>query len=389
VSRLIVRQCVRVGLAAALAAPALMAQGAISMQGYGYPPGQLTTRATSTGGALGEFDHAAPLNPAALMNWGVGGAYLQYSPERRSTTVNGVSNAATVARFPVFSIGLPFAQRYAFGISSSTLLERNFSNITTARQLIRTDSVTTTTQTNARGSMNDVQFSGAMQVKSWLRMGVSLHVVTGENRVNTVRSIAPDTGVRVDTVDYGRINEPSAATFSGSGLALGVEVSPTRKLSIAGSARYGLGLRASLSDSVRRSADMPSRAGLAVRWEVGGTNLAARYNWEGWSAMQGLGATASGVFDTQEYGIGAEVPGPKIRGGQLLVRLGARRRDLPFGVNGVQPTENSVGGGIGLPLGFGRAQVDLGIERASRALPGVSNLSEQGLIMSFGFRLRT
>jgi hypothetical protein len=134
---------------------------------------------------------------------------------------------------------------------------------------------------------------------------------------------------------------------------------------------------------------MPSRAGLAVRWEVGGTNLAARYNWEGWSAMQGLGATASGVFDTQEYGIGAEVPGPKIRGGQLLVRLGARRRDLPFGVNGVQPTENSVGGGIGLPLGFGRAQVDLGIERASRALPGVSNLSEQGLIMSFGFRLRT
>ncbi len=388
-SRPILRHCVALGVAMALAAPALLAQGAISMQGYGYPPGQLSTRATSTGGALGEFDQAAPLNPAALLNWGVGGAYLQYSPERRSTIVNGVSTNTSVARFPVFSIGLPFAQRYAFGISSSTLLERNFSVTTTARQQIRTDSVTTTTETNARGAMNDVQFSGAMQVKSWLRMGVSLHVVTGENRVNTSRSIAADTGVRADTVQYGQISEPSSATFSGSGLALGFEVSPTRKLSVAGSARYGLGLRANLNDSTRTTADMPSRAGLAVRWDVGGTNLAARYNWEGWSAMQGLGATAGGVFDTKEYGVGAEVPGPKIRGGQLLVRLGARRRDLPFGVNGVQPIENSIGGGIGLPLGFGRAQVDLGAERASRTLPGISNVSERGVILSFGFRLRT
>jgi hypothetical protein len=373
----------------ALTAPVLLSQGAISLQGYGYPPGQLTTRATSTGGALGEFDQAAPLNPAALLNWGVGGAYLQYSPERRSTIVNGASTKTAVARFPVFAIGLPFAQRYAFGISSSTLLERNFSVTTTARQQIRTDSVTTTTQTNARGAMNDVQFSGAMQVKSWLRMGVSLHVVTGENRVNTSRSIAADSGVRVDTVQYGLISEPSSATFAGSGLALGFEVSPTRKLSVAGSARYGLGLRANLNDSTRKTADMPHRAGLAVRWDVGGTNLAARYNWEGWSAMQGLGATAGGVFDTQEYGVGAEVPGPKIRGGQLLVRLGARRRDLPFGVNGVQPIETSLGGGIGLPLGFGRAQVDLGAERASRTLPGISNLRERGVILSFGFRLRT
>jgi hypothetical protein len=70
-------------------------------------------------------------------------------------------------------------------------------------------------------------------------------------------------------------------------------------------------------------------------------------------------------------------------------RLGARRRDLPFGVNGVQPIETSLGGGIGLPLGFGRAQVDLGAERASRTLPGISNLRERGVILSFGFRLRT
>lgn len=374
---------------ALLVAGTLRAQGAISLQGFGYPPGQLTTRAGSTGGALGEFDQAAPLNPAALMNWGVGGAYVQYSPERRSTTVAGIATNTTVARFPVFAIGLPLGAKYAFGISSSTLLERNYTTTATARQLIRTDSVTTTSVATARGSMNDVRFGGAMQVTSWLRVGTALHLVTGENRVRTQRSIAPDTGARTDTVSYSTLTENSSATFGGTGVSVGVELLPTKKLSVAGSARLGFGMRADLNDSTRRTANAPSRAGAAVRWDVAGSSLAARYNWEGWTALKGLGSDAGGIFDSHEFGIGAEVPGPKIRGGQMLLRVGARTRDLPFGIDGKQPSENVLGGGVGFPLGFGRAQLDLGIERASRKVPGIDNLAERGLIMSFGFRLRT
>jgi hypothetical protein len=382
------RHATVVVVALGLAGP-LSAQGAIALQGYGYPPGQLSVRAATTGGALGEFDQAAPINPAALLNWGVAGAYMQYSPERRSTTVAGTRTNAIVARFPVFSIGLPAGQRYAFGVSSSTLLERNFTTITTARQAIRSDSVTTTTTTTARGGMNDIQFGAAMQVTKWLRVGTALHVITGENRVTTLRAVAADTGVRVDTVAYTPTTEPSALTFGGSGLGFGLEITPHKRLSLAGSARIGFGMRAEFSDSTRLSADVPNRAGAAVRWEVGGSNIAARYNWEGWSAMRGLGARAAGVFDTKEYGIGAELPGPKIRGGQILVRVGARNRELPFGVGGRQPTEALIGGGLGLPVGFGRAQLDLGLERASRKVPGLDGVEESGIIMSFGFRLRT
>lgn len=365
------------------------AQGTISLQGWGYPPGQLTVRALSTGGALSEFDNAGPQNPAALMNWGVGGAYLQYSPERRSTTVGDSSLTTRVARFPVFAIGLPFGQRYSFGISTSTLLERNFSSTTVARQLVRADSVTTTTNATLRGAMNDVQFGGAMQLFPWLRVGTALHVITGQNRYNAARSIVSDTGARVDTVRYGNINETSTATFGGTALSFGVEVTPVKRITLAGSARLGFGLRANLSDSSSRRADAPSRAGAAIRWEFGGANLAARYDWQGWSAMKGLGSDAGGIFDASEYGMGAEIPGPKLPGGQLLLRLGARRRDLPFGVGGRQPTEDVIGGGLGLPIGFGRAQVDFGIERASRKVPGLDGIRERGLIMSFGFRLRT
>ncbi len=367
----------------------LSAQGAIGLQGYGYPPGQLTVRAATTGGGLGEFDQAGPLNPASLLNWGVAGAYMQYSPERRSTSVGGVNTSSTVARFPLFSIGLPVGQRYAFGISSATLLERNYSTTTTARQQIRADSVTTTTATTARGAVNLLQFGAAMQVTTWLRVGTALGVVTGENRVRTVRSIAADTGVRADTVSYGTITELSTATFGGNALSLGVDIAPTKKLSVAASARLGFRMRAELNDSTTLRADVPNRAGLGVRWEVGGSNLVARYNWEGWSAMKALGGSTAGVFDAKEYGVGAELPGPKLPGGQLLIRLGVRSRELPYGVLGRQPTENIFGGGLGFPIGFGRAQVDLGVERANRRVKGLDNVKEHGTIVSFGFRLRT
>ncbi len=367
----------------------LVAQGAIATQGFGYPTGQLTVRASSTGGAMNDFDQAGPHNPAALLNWGVAGAYLQYSPERRSTTIGGVSKSATVARFPVFAIGLPAGQRYGFGLSSSSLLERNFTTVTTARQLIRSDSVTTTSSEVASGGINDVQFGAARQMRPWLRIGTALHVITGENRVRTTRTIVPDTGVRFDTVSYGGISELSTLTFGGTAVSFGVEVAPTKKLSIAGSARLGFGMRADVNDSTQLKADVPSRAGASVKWEVAGVNLAARYNWEGWSAMKGLGAARNGVFDTNEIGVGAEVAGPRIRGGQMLLRVGARTRDLPFGVNGTQASENVLGGGLGFPLAFGRAQLDLGVERASRKVTGLNNVSERGLILSFGFRLRT
>ena len=49
------------------------AQGAISTQGFGYPTGGLSTRATAGGGAFGEFDFSSPRNPSSTLGWGRGG----------------------------------------------------------------------------------------------------------------------------------------------------------------------------------------------------------------------------------------------------------------------------------------------------------------------------
>jgi hypothetical protein len=324
------RNVLRVGALASALVVVLGAQGTVSTQGFGYPPGQLTVRAATTGGALGEFDPTGAINPASLMNWGVPGGYLQYSPERRATSVNGTSTSTTVARFPVFAIGLPVGQKYSFGISGSTLLERNYSLTTSARQLIRADSVTTTSAITARGGMSDVQLGGAMQVAKWLRVGVAVHAITGENRLNTIRTIRADTVARIDTVSYGTITETSTATFAGRALSAGVEIMPNVHFSLAASGRVGFRLSAELTDSTGRRAEVPNRASLSARYEIGGTTIAARYNWDGWSAMRGLGAESGGVFDSKEVGGGIELPGPRVPGGQVLMRLGARARDLPF-----------------------------------------------------------
>ena len=39
------------------------AQGALSLQGFGYPPGQLSARALATGGGIAEFDALSPVIP--------------------------------------------------------------------------------------------------------------------------------------------------------------------------------------------------------------------------------------------------------------------------------------------------------------------------------------
>ena len=49
-----------------LASVSLRAQGNLSTQGLGFPPGQLSTKAISMGGSIGEGDPLSPLNPASL-----------------------------------------------------------------------------------------------------------------------------------------------------------------------------------------------------------------------------------------------------------------------------------------------------------------------------------
>jgi hypothetical protein len=113
---------------AAAAAPArAAAQSSLGVQGFGYPSGQLSTRASGTGGALAEFDPVSPVNPSALLEFGRTFAAFQYDPEFRQLTAGSATQRNTIARFPVVAVGGPFARRRGmFGVSASTFLDRTF-----------------------------------------------------------------------------------------------------------------------------------------------------------------------------------------------------------------------------------------------------------------------
>jgi len=77
-----------VGLVAMLASVA-SAQAALSTQGFGFPTGQLSSRAWGTGGSIAEVDPLSPVNPATLSMIGTRLINFQIEPEYRSVSSSG------------------------------------------------------------------------------------------------------------------------------------------------------------------------------------------------------------------------------------------------------------------------------------------------------------
>jgi hypothetical protein len=376
-------------LALALSAPVtrLAAQSSLGVQGFGYPAGQFSTRAQGTGGALGEFDPVSVVNPTSLLEFGRTFAAFQYDPEFRRLTVGNARQNNTVARFPIIAVGAPVRRRIMVGLSASTLLDRTFNAefADTARFSDGTFAAGRQ-RVESNGSIADVRLAAAMQPRPWLRVGLSGHVLTGENRLVSAR--------RFDsTAVFSAINDSTSIDYTGVAATLGLALTPVRGFQIAGSYRAGGTMKTTRNDSTLSSAQAPNRAGVALRVDrVTGAVFAFAYSHTSWSRMRALGTSALDVRDATELNGGVEALGPRLGDFPVLLRLGARRRTLPFGVGGAEIRETSYGGGVGLPLGGGRAVADAALQRASRTPVGgsgpVTGARERALQLSIGFTIR-
>ncbi|MFI5244565.1 MAG: hypothetical protein ACHQQR_05015, partial [Gemmatimonadales bacterium] len=129
----------RVAAAAALclAAPSVFAQGAVSLQGFGYPGGELSTRALSVGGSLADFDANSPINPAALLIGNRASVYVQYDPEFRWVTGGGLNTSTVTARFPLFLVTGKIGQA-RLSLSYTSFLDRTWTNTYSDTQVVGT-----------------------------------------------------------------------------------------------------------------------------------------------------------------------------------------------------------------------------------------------------------
>lgn len=356
------------------------AQGALSTQGLGFPPGQMSTRAEGSGGSTADFDPFSPINPAALSTVGLTSVFLQYAPEFRKVTAGSGSASTTTARFPVFGAVLPLGRSWTAGFSASTFLDRSFETRTQRTEVVGgpDDVVEVTERLRVLGAINDLRLGMAWAGSPKFRVGAGAHLFTGRNRVTLDQFFA-------DSVRNRSSTQQSIVSYTGVAGSVGVSFHPSRVIGFALSGRKGGELRAQSGDTARAEATIPDRISAGVTYEgITGATLSARVSHETWSSLVGLSGSA-GVFDGWDSSVGAEVSGPRIMQRIVTLRAGGRYRTLPFGLANEKVTETAFMAGFGAPLSRNRATLDFAVQRAARSSSG--GVDERGFIFSFGLRV--
>lgn len=372
----------RVFVAAALAAcsaSVLNAQGALSLQGFGYPTGQASPRNSATAGAMGETDHASPINPAALPGAGRSNFSVQVDPEYRRMDVGGRTVATKTTRFPVISLGTRVGTRGFVGASFSTLLDRTWDASYSDSVRIDGQPIGSRVAARVRGAISDARVAYAWQFNERLQAGLAYHAYSGANRMSLSR-------VFDDTAKYGALQQIMTLSYAGSAFSAGVLTRPIPHLYLAASLRMGGSMRTRYDDSVATRGNAPNRYGVSLTYDgVPGTQFVARFNREEWSRMRSLGSSALDVRDADDLSVGAEIAGPKVQGLPTQFRFGARKRGLPFGFNGAAVSERTLAMGGGATFARGWASVDVSIQRNARK---AGAMTEQGTILSVGITVR-
>ena len=373
----------RFAVASALcfAAPALYAQGALSLQGFGYPGGEISTRALGSGGSLADFDANSPINPAALLVGSRATVYLQYDPEFRWVTGTGLNTNTVTARFPLFLISGKMGQA-RFSLSYASFLDRTWTNTYQDTQVVGTLRVPSTVTAVSSGGISDIRAAMSWTFSSRLTVGAAIHVFPGQNHIVFGRAFPSD------STSFGAFAQTSTFNYSGSAVSFGLIATPIDHINLGVSGRYGFSMHVHQGDSTTvGDANVPNRISFSGAYDgITGTILSARYGTEKWSAMRGLGSAGLSVFDATEFSAGLETGGPRIGAIPIAVRLGYRARQLPFGVGAQQVSETEFTGGVGIPLSSGRAALDLSIAHALRSAN--VGLSETGWIFSLGIAIK-
>lgn len=374
-----------VAAATAVSSASVSAQGTLSTQGFGYPPGQFSTRSLATGGAISEFDFDSPVNPASIGLAGEPRLFLQYEPELRRVTTGSASSKTTTSRFPVISALVPAGTHATIGVSVSTYLDRS-SGTQVTRTLDVAGVLATSTETNrVEGSLNDLRLAVGYAPNQKVQFGLGGHVFTGRNRDSFLQTFP-------DTLKFSSISQTTSLDFTGFGVSAGLLFKPSRIFGIGVSGLKGARISTHVGDTLVSEANIPDRISAGVSYEgIPGSSISARVSREIWSKLNGLsGSTGSKAADGWDSGIGVEALGPNISARQTILRLGARYRTLPYEAANQQVKELAFTGGIGAQFFRNRAAFDFGLEYASRKsdAAALSSVKENAYIFSFGLRVR-
>jgi hypothetical protein len=371
-------------LALILAGATANAQGSLSTQGFGYPPGQASTRAQSMGGSTTELDPNSASNPASISDLSTASLYFQYEPEFKTVTTSTATSSSTTARFPVFGLIMPITSRLNFSFGGSTLVDRSSETRAIRTKIVGSssgslDTLQVTDKVRTLGAIDDLRLAFGFAANEVLRIGVAGHLYTGTNQIISTETF-PDTAI------FTNVSETSTLSYTGAAVSAGIELHPSKLLALGLSARKGGTIRAQSGDTLLATAKIPDHYAASLEYSGwGDASIAVHAAHDSWSAMKPLASAAVTAYDAWDVGIGGEAVGPRFLSHPTLIRLGVQQRTLPFSTTGSSIKELSIGGGMGFELSPRLANLDIGLEHANRT--GSAGISEHAYILSFGLRI--
>jgi len=373
-----IRAGVAFSFTAALASVA-SGQAALSTQGFGFPTGQLSSRAWGTGGAIAEVDPLSPVNPATLAMIGTRLVNFQIEPEYRSVSSSGGIDRTTTARYPVVFGAIPL-KAWVLSLGSSTFLDRTSTTIFPSTEPINnSERVETTNRERVDGAMDDIRLAGAWIPTTWLRLGIGIHGIVGHNLIATTQSFT-------DSSQFATFTEERLFGFTGFAASAGVQL--VSKLFMGGvSYRQGGNIQMSSNDTVITKARVPNHFGASLAYTgITNSSIAVRLAHDNWSVLGPLGGPGFNAIDGWDSSVGADMAGPHFLGRTVFLRGGFRYRTLPFQADSNTVTEKSFTAGFGTTFANQRALADVALIHAIRTanVP----VTERAWTISIGLSVR-
>lgn len=367
----------------ALAAPLAAQSSQFGVRGLGQPGRGLSVAALGNEGSGALLDGRSSRNPAALgLLTSTAFVFTSTQAWRNSENPSG-SGSTREQRFPHLQVGGPIpGSPLAVALSYSTFAVRDFTLVSEGTDSPRGIPIAVTDTIGSTGGINDLRAAVAWTVAPELIVGAGVHLLTGSNRVFSVRAWADSA--------YLPIRQSAELSYTGFGVSAGVVFNPTNRLHIAGSIRHDGALEVQRDSVEIGNVDLPWTLSAGLRYR-----LSDRLAFSGMLLTQDWSVADAGVVElgglaarnTVEVAAGLELVRNIRRPEHLPIRVGVRHTQLPFLlVEGSQPRELAIALGTGFRFARDLGGIDLALERVERSQG--SNFSESAWQLSVGVSLR-
>lgn len=369
------RRIVLLGLVALLLPAAVAGQSLLNAAGLGMPSEPLDARSRALGGVGLGLQGPALLgtDPAAA----VGFALPTISITAQPTWVDaGETDLATpgAVRGTLFpNLGIAYPVRQLGGVVTFGF-ESVFDQRYEAERPVTLDTgsgpVDVTDQFVSDGGVSQVRLGFSRIVGQRLALGLSAGRYTG----SLVRRLERDFGRTEGQEPVEPYQLGGLWTYSGTTLTGGASLAVGSFAQLAGSMTWSSSLDADPSVDTEGAAgafDLPLQLRVGATAVLApGLALSGGFTTADWSGIDDDLTGGSSTGTTNSYGVGLELSRARILGRSAPLRLGYRKRDLPFVLDQGAPTETVWAGGLGLHLSqsgdFVRAGLDLSLERGTR-----------------------